>query len=167
MEQIVEQYGEYLFHLSYLYVKDSQIAEEITQDVFMKYVTNSEMFRGEAALKTYLTRILINRCHDELRKMKRKNVLQFLTPFWTNEKSAEQQVLLQQEHQNLKQTVLGLPIHYREVIILFYYEEFEAWEIADLLSVSQNTVRTRLRRGKDLLKSKLLQQAEVALYEKF
>jgi len=103
------QYGEYLFHLSYLYVKDSQIAEEITQDVFMKYTTNSEMFRGEAALKTYLTWILINRCHDELRKMKRKSVLQFLTLFWINEKSAEQQ-----EHQNLKQTVLGLPIHYIE-----------------------------------------------------
>lgn len=165
MEQLVEEYGEYLFHLSYLYVKDKQLAEEITQDVFFTYATKGGSFRGESALKTYLTRILINRCHDELRKMKRKNVLQFLTPFWTNEKSAEQEVLKQQQFQSLKQAVMGLPIHYREVIILFYYEEFEAWEIADLLNVSQNTVRTRLRRGKDLLRSKLSSQSEVFIHE--
>ncbi|MFJ7738371.1 sigma-70 family RNA polymerase sigma factor [Lysinibacillus sp. NPDC097287] len=165
MEQLVEEYGEYLFHLSYLYVKDRQLAEEITQDVFFTYATKRDDFRGEAALKTYLTRILINRCHDELRKMKRKNVLQFLTPFWSNEKSAEQEVMKQQQFQSLKQAVMGLPIHYREAIILFYYEEFEAWEIADLLGVSQNTVRTRLRRGKDLLRSKLSSQAEVFIHE--
>ncbi|MEK4229611.1 sigma-70 family RNA polymerase sigma factor [Solibacillus sp. FSL H8-0538] len=161
MEQLVEEYGEYLFHLSYLYVKDKHLAEEITQDVFLTYATKGDAFRGEAALKTYLTRILINRSHDELRKMKRKNVLQFLTPFWTNEKSAEQEVMKQQQFQSLMDAVMGLPIHYREVIILFYYEEFEAREIANLLDVSQNTVRTRLRRGKDLLKSKLSLQAEV------
>lgn len=165
MEQLVEEYGEYLFHLSYLYVKDKQLAEEITQDVFFTYATKGGSFRGESALKTYLTRILINRCHDELRKMKRKNVLQFLTPFWTNEKSAEQEVMKQQQFQSVKQAVMGLPIHYREVIILFYYEEFEAWEIADLLDVSQNTVRTRLRRGKDLLRSKLSSHAEVFIHE--
>ncbi|MGN4125464.1 sigma-70 family RNA polymerase sigma factor [Lysinibacillus sphaericus] len=165
MEQLVEEYGEYLFHLSYLYVKDKQLAEEITQDVFFTYATKKDAFRGEAALKTYLTRILINRCHDELRKMKRKNVLQFLTPFWTNEKSAEQEVMKQQQFQTLKHEVMRLPIHYREVIILFYYEDFEAWEIADLLGISQNTVRTRLRRGKDLLKSKLSTQAEVFIHE--
>lgn len=165
MEQLVEEYGEYLFHLSYLYVKDKQLAEEITQDVFFTYATKGGSFRGESALKTYLTRILINRCHDELRKMKRKNVLQFLTPFWTNEKSAEQEVMKQQQFQSVKQAVMGLPIHYREVIILFYYEEFEAWEIADLLNVSQNTVRTRLRRGKDLLRSKLSSQSEVFIHE--
>ncbi|EON72630.1 sigma-70 family RNA polymerase sigma factor [Lysinibacillus sphaericus] len=165
MEQLVEEYGEYLFHLSYLYVKDKQLAEEITQDVFFTYATKKDTFRGEAALKTFLTRILINRCHDELRKMKRKNVLQFLTPFWTNEKSAEQEVMKQQQFQTLKHEVMRLPIHYREVIILFYYEDFEAWEIADLLGISQNTVRTRLRRGKDLLKSKLSTQAEVFIHE--
>ena len=151
--------------MSYLYVKDKQLAEEITQDVFLTYETKGDAFRGEAALKTYLTRILINRCHDELRKMKRKNVLQFLTPFWTNEKSAEQEVMKQQQFQTLKQAVMGLPIHYREAIILFYYEEFEAREIADLLGVSQNTVRTRLRRGKDLLRSKLPSQSEVFSHE--
>ncbi|WP_107839327.1 RNA polymerase sigma factor [Metasolibacillus meyeri] len=68
MEQIVEQYGEYLYHVSYLYVKDRQLAEEITQDVLFKYAQQPEKFRGEASLKTYLTKIAIHRCYDELRK---------------------------------------------------------------------------------------------------
>jgi len=165
MEQLVEEYGEYLFHLSYLYMKDKQLAEEITQDVFLTFAIKGDAFRHDASLKTYLTRILINRCHDELRKQKRRNVLQFLTPFWTNEKSAEQEVMRQQQFLSLKQEVMKLPIHYREVIILFYYEEFEVSEIADLLNLSQNTVRTRLRRGKELLKSKLLAQPEVFFHE--
>ncbi len=165
MEQLVEEYGEYLFHLSYLYVKDQQLAEEITQDVFLTFVTKGDAFRKDATLKTYLTRILINRCHDELRKIKRRNVLQFLTPFWSNEKSAEQEVIQQQQFLSLKEEVMSLPIHYREAIILFYYEEFKASEIADLLNISQNTVRTRLRRGKELLKSKLSAQPEVFIHE--
>ncbi|MFJ7406401.1 MULTISPECIES: sigma-70 family RNA polymerase sigma factor [unclassified Lysinibacillus] len=100
-----------------------------------------------------------------MRKIKRRNVLQFLIPFWTNEQSAEQEVMRQQQFLSLKQEVMKLPIHYREVIILFYYEEFEVSEIADLLNLSQNTVRTRLRRGKELLKSKLSAQPEVFFHE--
>ena len=59
LEQIVEQYGEYLYHLSYLYMKDFQLAEEITQDVLMKYLLHKDDFRKDASLKTYLTRIAI------------------------------------------------------------------------------------------------------------
>ncbi|MEK5333132.1 MULTISPECIES: RNA polymerase sigma factor [unclassified Lysinibacillus] len=45
MEQLVDEYGEYLFHLSYLYVKDRQLAEEITQDVFFTFATKGDAFR--------------------------------------------------------------------------------------------------------------------------
>ncbi|MFJ7406400.1 MULTISPECIES: RNA polymerase sigma factor [unclassified Lysinibacillus] len=51
MEQLVEEYGEYLFHLSYLYMKDKQLAEEITQDVFFTFATKSDAFRKDASLK--------------------------------------------------------------------------------------------------------------------
>ena len=71
LEQIVEQYGEYLYHLNYLYMKDFQLAEEVTQDVLMKYLLHKDVFRKDASLKTYLTRIAINCCHDELRKQKK------------------------------------------------------------------------------------------------
>lgn len=163
VEEIVEQYGEYLYHFSYLYVKDRQLAEEITQDVLMKFLLHKENFRSEASLKTYLTRIAINCCHDELRKQKRKALLTKLIPMLKNMPSSEQAYLEIEAFTTLKQHIFALPDHYREVIILFYYEEFEVSEIADLLMVSQNTVRTRIRRARELLKND--QELEALFYE--
>ena len=163
LEQIVEQYGEYLYHLSYLYVKDRQLAEEITQDVLLKFALHKEQFRGEAALKTYLTRIAINCCHDELRKQKRKALLQKLLPGRKVVPSSEQMYLQNESYSTLKECVFALPIHYREVLILHYYEEFTVHEIADLLKLSQNTVRTRIRRARELLKKD--EELEALFYE--
>lgn len=153
LEEIVEQYGEYLYHLNYLYVKDCQLAEEITQDVLMKFLLHKEKFRQDASLKTYLTRIAINCCHDELRKHKRKSFISKFLPLSRSELSVEQTYLSTEAYTTLKQSVFALPLHYREVIILFYYEEFDVSEIASLLNVSQNTVRTRIRRARELLKT--------------
>ncbi|MEL4026857.1 sigma-70 family RNA polymerase sigma factor [Lysinibacillus endophyticus] len=153
LEEIIENYGEYLYHLSYLYVKDCQLAEEITQDVLMKYMINRTNFRGDSSIKTYLTRILINCCHDKLRKLKRKTMLSQLMFFRKNEPSIEKMYVQKEVYKTLKDSVLALPLHYREVIILFYYEEFEVKEIAKLLNVSPNTIRTRLRRARELLKT--------------
>ena len=153
MKQVVEQYGEYLYHLCYLYVKDRQLAEEITQDVLVKYSIHKKDFRNDASLKTYLSRIAINCCHDELRKLKRKAFLSKFLPKGSNGPSVEQSFITNETYSTLKDSVFALPIHYREVIVLFYYEEFEVNEIASLLNVSQNTIRTRIRRARELLKS--------------
>lgn len=163
MEQIVAQYGEYLYHFSYLYVKDRQLAEEITQDVLLKFTLHKEDFRSEASLKTYLTRIAINCCHDELRKQKRKALLNKLVPLRKSEPSSEQAYLATEKTATLKECVFALPVHYREVLILFYYEEFSVFEMADLLQVSENTVRTRIRRARELLKND--QELEALFYE--
>ena len=159
MRALIEGYGEYIYHLAYLYVKDKQLAEEITQDVFYTYSVKKEQFRGEASIKTYLTRIVINRSHDELRKIKRRQVLKSVLPFKLNERSAEQEVMQKQQGASLKEIVWALPIHYREVIILHYYEDFSVKEITELLKTSENTVRTRLRRGRELLKQELTEEA--------
>lgn len=55
----------------------------------------------------------------------------------------------------LMRNVLELPIKYREVVLLYYYQEFTTKEISRLLSCSENTVKTRLRRAKVLLKDKI------------
>ena len=59
------------------------------------------------------------------------------------------------DQSNLTYKVLELPIKYREVILLFYYQEFTSKEISELLNCSENTVKTRLRRAKDLLRKKV------------
>ncbi|WP_431027375.1 sigma-70 family RNA polymerase sigma factor [Lysinibacillus sp. LZ02] len=167
MRRLIEEYGEYIYHFAYLYVKDKQVAEEITQDVFYTYSVKSNQFRGEASIKTYLTRIVINKSHDELRKMKRRTMLQAILPFTKTACSAEQEVLVKVQGRSLKEAVWNMPVHYREVIILYYYEEFAIKEIVSLLGTSENTIRTRLRRGRKLLKQQLTDEGEVLLDGQF
>lgn len=116
MQQLIKEYGQYIYYLAYLYVKDKGSAEEITQDVFYTFSMKKDQFRGEAQLKTYLTRMAINRAHDELRKMKRRELLEKVLPFMKIASSAEKQVMQKQDGASLKETVWALPVHCRSII---------------------------------------------------
>ncbi|HEY4623339.1 MAG TPA: sigma-70 family RNA polymerase sigma factor, partial [Solibacillus sp.] len=71
-----------------------------------------------------------------------------------------------EERLDIAEAVLALPIHLREVIIHYYYEELSVLEVATLLAISDNTVKTRLRRARQLLKGQLSQDAwEVLSHE--
>lgn len=165
MRELINEYGEYIYHLAYIYVKDRHAAEEIAQDVFYTYSVKEGQFRGEASLKTYLTRMAINKCHDELRKRKRKNIWNAILPFSFSARSAEQEVMEKQRGVSIKEIVWRLPIHYREVIILHYYEDFSVKEMTELLETSENTIRTRLRRGREVLKNELADETGVLMNE--
>lgn len=163
LRELIKQYGEYIYHLAYLYVKDKESAEEIAQDVFINFDKKRDQFRGEAQLKTYLTRMTINRAHDEIRKMKRKVVLESLLPFLKSAPSAESKIVQEEIGNSVRHAVFALPIHYREIIILHYYEDFSVIEITNLLQLSENTIRTRLRRAKQQLKMELGEYMEEGL----
>lgn len=75
LEEIIEEYGDYLLRVAYLYVKDLTIAEDIVQDVFIAFYKKQSQFKGNASLKTYLVKITVNRCHDYLRSWKRKRLI--------------------------------------------------------------------------------------------
>jgi RNA polymerase sigma factor (sigma-70 family) len=156
MRELMQRYGDYLLRLSYVYVKNWSVAEDIVQDVFIKYFENQQ-FEGRASIKTYLAKMTIHKSCDQLRSI--KNRLRILEGFWkTAEKSqssVEQQTLNKLEQFSVAKAVLELPIKYREVIVLFYYEEMTSLEIAILLEVSENTIKTRLRRGREILKTSL------------
>lgn len=157
MREIMHTYGNYLTRLSYVYVKNWTIAEDIVQDVFIKYF-ESHQFEGRSSIKTYLSKMTIHKSCDHLRSF--KNRLRILENFWKSNPietmpSTEQQTLIKLEQNAIANAILQLPIKYREVIVLFYYEELTSLEIANLLEVSENTIKTRLHRGRDLLKTSL------------
>ncbi|MGN7477384.1 sigma-70 family RNA polymerase sigma factor [Solibacillus silvestris] len=157
MREIMQTYGDYLTRLSYVYVKNWTIAEDIVQDVFIKYF-ETRQFEGRASLKTYLAKMTIHKSCDHLRSF--KNRIRILENLWNSMPSdsmpsTEQQTLKKLEQNSIANSVLQLPIKYREVIVLFYYEELTSLEIAALLDTSENTIKTRLRRGRALLKTSL------------
>lgn len=153
LEHYIEQYGDYLYRIAFIYMKDQQTAEEVVQDVFMK-LYETQQFEQKSSMKTYLTRITINMCYDYLRKWKaRKNKL--LDYVLKRERAAEQVVIALSERDEIVESVLKLPLKYREVILLYYYDDLSTIEVAQLLKIPESTVATRLQRGRQKLKELL------------
>ncbi|MCF6139370.1 sigma-70 family RNA polymerase sigma factor [Pseudalkalibacillus berkeleyi] len=155
IEHMMDQYGEKLTRLAYTYVKDWGRAEDIVQEVFVTCYTKLDTFRGESSVKTWIYRITINRCHDYHRTWSFRN-LQFTDKIsrWMKGdlKTPESDLLAKDEKQVLANQVLSLPIKYREMLLLYYFEELSVQEISLMLLINESTIKTRLHRGRQLLK---------------
>jgi len=164
-QQVMQEHTEYLLRLAYLYVKDWSAGEDIVQDVFLKFYQVSNQFEERSSLKTYLTRMTINKCKDYLKSWHyRKQVL--TNSFSNRTRKTPNRFIEQDEKLELADAVMQLSLKYREVIIHYYFEELSVLEIAQILSISDNTVKTRLRKARALLREQLKHnQWEVLLSE--
>ncbi|MCT6923505.1 MULTISPECIES: sigma-70 family RNA polymerase sigma factor [Metasolibacillus] len=154
--QLATEYVDVLFRVAYTYVKNEQLAEDIVQDVFLKAFERQEQFRGEANYKTYLIKMTINRSHDMLRSWSYRHIVvsDVITNLFRFGKSAEDVVILANDNAELAKIILTLKPKYREVIFLYYYHDYDVNEIANLLQLSVNTIKTRLIRARNQLKNK-------------
>ncbi len=156
IETIMELYGKDIYHLVYCYVNDKAIAEDITQEVFYVTYLKLDTFREASSLKTWISRIAINKCKDYLRSsyFKRTFITNIISPFIKSKTTSPEDIVVQNEvNQSLTELVLNLPIKYKEVIILYYYQEFDVKEISKIIDKNEATIKSRLRRGRDQLKS--------------
>jgi RNA polymerase sigma-70 factor, ECF subfamily len=158
IDEIMNQYGQEILQLAYSYVNNKAIAEDLTQDIFVKCYKNLHTYSGKSKLRTWLWRIAINHCKDFHRSWYTKNVViagEEMPSNVTKKELVEQAVIQKEEDDELIAAIMNLPIKYREVIYLFYYEELPLKEIALVTDTGLNTVKTRLRRAKELLKEEL------------
>lgn len=158
LEWLMEEYGNNIIRLAFTYVKQKQLAEDIAQDVFIKCYEKLDDFRGESTYKTWLYRITVNKCKDQLKSWSYKNVL--FTEFFSSkikqtDHSAESELLVVEENRQVAEKVISLPIKLREVIILHYYEGLKIDEISQLIHVNTNTVKSRMHRARMILKNKM------------
>ncbi len=151
MERIVDQYGTGLLRMCYLYLKDMQLAEDAVQDTFLKVYRSYGQFNGGAGEKTWVTRIAINVCKDYLRTAwrRRVNVVEELNdiPDAEGPHAAEDGALLEE--------VMALKPKYREVLLLYYYQDLKISEISKVLGAPESTISVRLKRAREQLKSRL------------
>ncbi|MGM7703830.1 sigma-70 family RNA polymerase sigma factor [Pseudalkalibacillus sp. Hm43] len=159
MEEVVDYFGERLTRLAYTYVKDWGKAEDIVQDVFITCYSKLETFRGEGSLKNWLYKITVNRCKDHLKSWSHRNVW-FANPMTlfkeeSNDQTPELRLIVEDEYNELAQSILSLPVKYRELIILYYQEEMSLTEISELFNMKQSTLKSRLFQARKLLRSHL------------
>jgi RNA polymerase sigma factor (sigma-70 family) len=158
LESIMDEYGDRLTKLSFNYLRDWGQAQEVVQDVFVSCYKHLDEYQQINSFKSWIYRVTINKCKDRLRSSLLKRFI-FNNEIFTNmnsmEPTPEDQVLKDKEAEFLSECVLSLPVKYREIIILFYYEELSIEEISSLLNMNTNTIKTRLKRSRDLLKTNL------------
>ncbi|EEM90936.1 sigma-70 family RNA polymerase sigma factor [Bacillus thuringiensis] len=158
IDEIMNKYGQEVLQLVYSYVNNKEVAEDLTQDIFVKCYKSLHTYKGNSNLKTWLWRIAINHCKDYLKSWYNKKVIvteDDFTYMESQKESVEQIVIQNAEDSRLASAVMSLPIKYREVIYLFYYEELSIKEIATVIEVKENTIKTRLKKAKELLKKGL------------
>lgn len=162
IEHIIHTYGDYLYRVAFIYTKDKSAAEEVVQDVFFNFYRKQSQFKGDATLKTYLIKMTINRSYDYLRSWKNKRLVLMGKITGKSSVTTEQLLLTMEMRGEITQAVLELPVKYREIIVLYYYEEFSIKEIARLTDVAESTIKSRLQRARSKLKMILQEEGEMS-----
>jgi RNA polymerase sigma-70 factor, ECF subfamily len=157
IDELMELYSEKVYLLAYSYVKDKGMAEDISQEVFIKCFKSLQYFRGDSKISSWIYRITANTAKDFLRS-KSFNLFKYPISFFENLTKNDTPVdalIKKDEKELVLQTVLNLPTKYREIIILYYFQDEKQEVIAEILNLNLNTVKTRLSRARALLKEKL------------
>lgn len=150
----MSEYGNDVINFAYSYVKNYHQAQDIAQDVFLKAFARMDTFREESSPKTWLLSITANRCRDYLRSWSKRHEQIGDEAFLEDVTHDEtERIVLERLRKDRLWAVVGrLPMHYREVITLFYQRELSSQEVATVLGISEQTVRTRLHRGRQMLR---------------
>lgn len=156
IERMINDHGDAVLKTAVMYLQDIHRAEDVFQEVFIKIFKGYDSFRRESSEKTWIIRITINTCRDFLKGLWNREVFpEDGMTFVPEENDPENMAIENMENRELFQRVVNLPTAYKEVILLYYYHGFNTVEISKILSISEGTVRSKLVRGRELLRKNM------------
>lgn len=144
IDEVIEKYSNMVYRLALANMKTKHDAEDVFQDVFLRYISKPRTFESEEHRKAWLIRVTTNRCRSLWSAWFRKT-----------EPLNEEIVFETEEENDLFEYLALLPQKYRSVIHLFYYEELSIKQISETLDAKESTVRTWLTRARAILGEKL------------
>ena len=139
-------------------MKDVHLAQDAVQDTWFKVYRNYDKFDANSSEKTWIMRIAINVCKDYLRSAwhRKVNVQDVLAEIPVDGETHEDDTLLIE--------IMRLKPHYREVILLFYYQDMKISDIAKVIGAPESTVSVRLKRAREQLRKRLEDWYEAVSY---
>lgn len=161
----MDEYGDMLLRTACLLLKDPQSAEEAVQDTFIQAYAKITQLQEPERLKAWLVRILVNCCHMRQRTWSWRNIFPVgeMDPLSHGDYGfavgAEELFMTEWHNVNLAQAVQSLDYIYRECLVLYYFHEMSICEISTQLHTPENTIKSRLARGRTLLKRLLEKEA--------
>jgi len=150
--QIVREYQSMVFSLACHFLRDRALAEELAQEVFLTLHQNLSTIQSPAHLLFWLRKVTSNRCIDQTRRQKVRPQISIEDVPEPSTAPVESDPMLTE---TLRRVVDTLPEKARMVVILRYQEDLEPAEIAHVLGMPLNTVKSHLRRSLSMLRDKL------------
>ena len=144
----IDLYGDTVRRICMVHLKNAADTEDIFQTVFLKYVLHSPDFDSPEHEKAWIIRVTVNACKDLLKSFFHSKTLPLDTLRAVPTKGTE-------DYSDVLEAVLSLPAKYKDVVYLYYYEEYSAAQISRILRKNVNTVYTLLNRARQMLKDKL------------
>lgn len=144
----LETYGNILYRLAYSYMKNMHDAEDVVQEVFIQLLKNITIFENSEHKKSWLICVTRNICKNKLKSSwfkKKEDLIEM--PYYDEYKDT-----------TVLDTVMKLPLKYREIIFLYYYEGYKTSEISEITNQKESTVRSLLHRARNILKKSLKEE---------
>lgn len=145
VSSMFDEHGRGLVRLVRLFVDDRNAAEDLVQEAFIRLSRSAHRIRDPARAAAYLRSIALNLARDHNRRGLVS--LRHRLPFDDRVASVEDEIVLEEEHRRVVDALRTLSGRQRDCLILRYYDELGIDEIADVLRISRNSVKTHLTRG--------------------
>jgi RNA polymerase sigma-70 factor (ECF subfamily) len=167
--ELADTYGTKIYQLAFRYLRNKEDAEEVTQDVLLKVYRKVDAFRGDAALSSWIYRITFNAAMSRLRTVRYQRsqdearqaevdgeqpaAAKIDVADWSN--MADEQVLRSQLRRRVLRAILALPAIYRAPVVLRDLQGMSTEEASAMLRVKDQTLKSRLHRGRLILRKQL------------
>lgn len=144
-DEIIKKYIDMVYRLALSRTKNKTHADDVVQEVFLRYISSKRVFKSDEHIKAWLIRVTIN-CSNNI----------FASSWFKKTVPISEEIAFDApEKSEVYYAVLELPQKYRTVIHLFYYEDMSVAQIAECTGAKISTVKSQLHRGRKMLKEKL------------
>ena len=140
-----KNYSDTVFRIAFLRSGNTTDADDIMSEVFLRLIKNLHKIKSEEHLKSWLIRVTINRSNSFFKKQKRINQVRIV----------ECDAVYEMDENSVLPQVMALPMHQKTVVFMHYFEGYSVEEIATLCGVKAGTVKSRLSRAREALKTTL------------
>lgn len=165
-EKLITQYNRYVYNIAYRMMGNEEDAKDMAQEALIKAYKNIKTFKQESTFSTWLYRIVINCCKDEIRKRQHKTVSldaelseDFTGMALIEDKDSKVNPVIVYEQQELREEIQNalnsLSEDAKSIVVLKDIMGYSYQEIGDILQIPIGTVRSRLSRSRQLLKQQL------------
>ncbi|NVM04557.1 MAG: RNA polymerase sigma factor [Candidatus Helarchaeota archaeon] len=148
---LVKRWQAPVYELAYRYIRNEQDAKDICQNTFIKAYKNLKKLRNNESFSVWIHRIAVNLCKDELKKRRHTSFTQISSNNEYVLKDAvninpefEENIIKEDIRETIIRVVSSLPNEQKEVLILKEYQGLKFREIAEILKISENTIKSRM-----------------------